>query len=82
MEPMVNVMNEIASGKLIFNEIVHEEDGKVIKDYQIELVAEVKLANSTGVVKNPRSFLTDDLAFPSIMLGNENFETWWCNFCK
>ena len=82
MDLMVNGMNEIAAGKLIFNEIVHEEGDMELKEYKVELVETVDEASSTGVIKNPRSYLTGDLAFLSIMLGKENFEGWWCNFCK
>ena len=66
---MVLGMNEIAAGKLIFKEIIHQDCDEIIREYAVELVEEVDKAQSTGVVKNPRSFLTGDLAFLSILLG-------------
>ena len=79
---MVEGTNEVAAGKLIFQEIVHGEGDQSFVEYNVELVEAVNKEKSTGVVINPRSCLTGNLAFLSVMLGKEDFETWWCNFCE
>ena len=47
-----------------------------------QLVESVDQNASSGIVINPRSYLTGDLAFLAVVLGKEGFEGWWCNFCK
>jgi len=82
MKPMIQGMNEISSGKLIFGVTLHEDRKPVVNEYHTELVEDVNECNSTGVVVNPGSHLTGDLAFFAHVLGQEGFEGWWYNFCK
>ena len=82
MGPMVEGMNDIAFGKLIFGKTLHEEGGITVGEYNVDLVQLVNQNASTGMVVNPKSYLTGDLAFLTVVLGKEGFEGWWCNFCK
>jgi hypothetical protein len=82
LNPMIEGMNTVGKGKLIFNETLHEDDKKVVTEYTVDLVEAVDEEQSSGIVINPTSFLTRDLAFLAVVLGKENFAGWWCCFCK
>ena len=74
MDYMVDGMNIIASGSLVFN-----ADGEV-KLINTDAVAAEKEVGD--VVVDLKCCLTGDLKFLAVMLGKENYEGWWCCFCK
>ena len=79
---MIQGMNEISAGKLIFGVKIHDDRQPAVTEYHVELVEDVDKASSNGVVVNPRSYLTGNLAFLAYVLRKEGFEGWWCSFCK
>ncbi len=88
-------INEIETSRLVFTESGKNEDGKPI--YTVDLQAKQEQAVAGGntgnandeetmgekhVVLEHVSFLVGDLAFLSVMLGKEGFESYWCNWCN